>query len=205
MEHEMVNPEKVEITDRKVAYNGFLTLEHYQLKHQCYDGSWSKTLHRELILRDRSAAVLPYDPVNDCVVLIEQFRVGAMSLAAGPWLWENIAGMLDAGESAETCVRREALEEAGCHILELMPVHEFLLCPGMSSEVTHLFLGRIESDYKGGFYGCSDEGEDIRAEIYSFDSVMAMMAAGKIVSVVTLLALQWLQINHQRIRMQWSD
>ena len=59
------------------------------------------------------AAVLPYDPRRDEVVLIRQFRAGAYVAGRHPWTWEIVAGIIEDGESPEDLVRREAVEEAG--------------------------------------------------------------------------------------------
>lgn len=41
-------------------------------------------MKRELLERGHAAAVLPYDARRDRIVLIEQFRVGALEAERGP-------------------------------------------------------------------------------------------------------------------------
>ena len=57
--------------------------------------------------------VLPYDPVADAVVLIEQFRLPALAAGLDPVLVELPAGLCDDGETPETTARRETQEEMG--------------------------------------------------------------------------------------------
>ena len=48
----------------------------------------SRELTREVFERGHAVAVLPFDPARDQVVLIEQFRVGALGVVDHPWLLE---------------------------------------------------------------------------------------------------------------------
>ena len=108
-----MNPMKWTAIDRQLRYSGFFELTEIRLKPDLFDGGESPVLTRELLFRHHAAAVLPYDPVRDEVVLIEQFRIGAGEDPTGPWLYEIIAGLREPDESAEELVYREALEEAG--------------------------------------------------------------------------------------------
>ncbi len=98
----------VEVLEKTVCFEGFFRLERYRLRHRLFNGDWSQTVQRELFERGHAAAVLPYDPVTNEVVLIEQFRVGAMNAPGGPWLLEIVAGIIEDNEAAEDVVKREA-------------------------------------------------------------------------------------------------
>ncbi len=52
------------------------------LKHRLFEGGWSREVERELFVRPAAVAVLPYDPERGRVVLVEQFRVGALDDSA---------------------------------------------------------------------------------------------------------------------------
>ena len=61
--------------------------------------------------------VLPYDPVNDRILLVKQFRTGPYVKGdANPWVLEPIAGLIDVGETPVEAGLREAKEEAHLEI-----------------------------------------------------------------------------------------
>ncbi len=194
----------VEIVERQVCYQGFFRMEHYRLRHRLYNGDMSPLLSRELFERGHAAAVLPYDPLLDCVVLLEQFRVGALNAPGGPWLLEIVAGIIEEGETAAGVVRREAQEEAGCTLLALEPVCEYLVSPGGTSERISLYCGRVDAAGIGGLHGLAGEGEDIRVSTIGFDDAMALLHSGRIDSASPIIALQWLQIHRERLRRLWN-
>lgn len=195
---------KVEIAQHRDVYRGFFTMEHYRLRHRLYDGGMSPWLERELFERGHAVAVLPYDPVLDRIVLIEQFRIGALQASGGPWLLEIVAGMIGEGETAVEVAKREMLEEAGCELLALEPVCEYLASPGGTSERTSLFCGKVDASGVGGLHGLAEEGEDIRVSTVSFAGAMALLADGQINSASPIIALQWLQLHHEQLRRKWQ-
>ncbi|SDY73008.1 ADP-ribose diphosphatase [Nitrosomonas sp. Nm58] len=193
----------VEIIRKELCFHGFFRMERYTLRHRLFNGDWSQPITRELLERGHAAAILPYDPVKDQVVLIEQFRVGAMSIATGPWLLEIVAGIIETNEAAEEVVRREAVEEAGCNILDLVPLYDYLVSPGGTTERIALFCGKVDSTDMGGIYGKMEEGEDIKVHVMSLDSVLALLSSGKIISASAIIALQWLALNREYLHKIW--
>ncbi len=161
-------------------------------------------LTRELFERGHAAAVLPYDPVLDQVVLTEQFRIGALQAERGPWLLEIVAGIIEEGETPEAVVRRESIEEIDCPVGELVSICDYHVSPGGTSERIHLFCGRVDASQAGGIHGMADEGEDIRVVTISADDAIARMQAGEIVSAAPIIALQWLMMNRGALRESWS-
>lgn len=194
----------VEIVEQRTCYQGFFRLEHYRLRHRRYDGGMSPVLSRELFERGHAAAVLPYDPVLDRIVLLEQFRIGALNAPGGPWLLEIVAGIIENGETAAQVVEREMVEEAGCTLLALEPICEYLVSPGGTSERISLYCGRVDAAGVGGIHGLVAEGEDIRVSTVTFDEAMALLASGRINSASPIIALQWLQLNRSRLQQLWS-
>lgn len=199
-----VKESDVEILERVVCYQGHFRIERYQVRHRLFGGGWSGVISRELFERGHAAAVLPYDPVLDRVVLIEQFRVGALSAPGGPWLMEIVAGVIDPDETAQQVVYREAQEEANCTLQALLPVCEYLASPGGTSERISLFCGKVDASQAGGIYGLPEEGEDIRVLTLSFDEALVYIREGKINSASAIIALQWLALNRADVRKQWS-
>jgi len=193
-----------EILDQHIAYDGFFQLVSYRLRHQLYRGGWSSPLNRELFERGHAVAVLPYDPLRDEIILIEQFRVGAIHAAHGAWLIEIVAGIIETGESPESVARREAIEESGCALQDIEKICEYFVSPGGTSETITLFCGRVDSSNAGGIYGCVDEGEDIRVFTCTFPEAMEMIRDGRINSASPIMALQWLALNRDRLRKHWQ-
>jgi ADP-ribose pyrophosphatase len=196
---------KYEIIGREVCHQGFFRLERYRLRHDLFAGGVSRVLTRELFERGHAAAVLPFDPERDAVVLIEQFRIGALEDKYGPWLLEIVAGVMEQGESAEHLARREAVEEAGCAVQELVPVCDFLVSPGGTSERISLFCGRVDSRQAGGVHGVHEEGEDIMVRVVSFAEAMRWLEQGRIRSASPIIALQWLALHRDELRRRWPE
>ncbi|MCG8470197.1 MAG: NUDIX domain-containing protein [Gemmatimonadetes bacterium] len=194
----------VEVLEKRTPFQGYFRIDTYTLRHEKFDGGWTAPMTRELFERGHAAAVLPYDPARDCVVLIEQFRIGAYAAGVDPWMIEVVAGIIDEGEDPEDVVRREALEEAGCEIGELLPIGTFLLTPGGSSETLAIYCGRVDSAGLGGIYGLDHEGEDIRCFTVPTEEALPLVMAGPCPNANAVIPLQWLLLNRTELRRRWA-
>jgi ADP-ribose pyrophosphatase len=192
-----------EILEKEIVYPGFFRMEKYRLKHTMFAGGWSAEISRELFVRGSCVAVLLYDPEADKVILIEQFRAGAISQPDRAWLIEIVAGAIEEGETAEEVAYRESMEEAGCEIQELMVINQFYTTPGGSSERITLFCGKVDSSHAGGIYGLDHEDEDILVRAVDFDEAYQWIENGTIESAIPILAIQWLALNRQQLRQKW--
>lgn len=195
-----------EILDKEICYQGFFRLERHHLRHRKFSGGWSRPFTRELLERGHAAAVLPYDPQTDSVVLIEQFRVGALNAPGGAWLLEIIAGIIDVGETPQQVVLREAIEEAGCHITELTPLYDYLVSLGGTSEQIVLFCGKTDTTKvnHGAIHGLASEDEDIRVHVMTLSEALMLLSTGEVKSASAIIALQWLALNREMIRLHWQ-
>lgn len=188
-----------ELVAREPLYSGFFRLERYRVRHRLFAGGWTETFNREVFVRHEAAVVLLFDPARDVVVMIEQFRAPAIGKVANPWLLELVAGLLDKDESPAEVARREAVEEAGCDILALLPIASYLPSPGGSDEFVHLFLGLVDSDGVGGIHGLPEEHEDIRVHCVPLAEARQLLERGHIRNAATIIALQWLLLNRERV------
>src|SRR5689334_1721785 len=143
----------VEIIDKSLRYKGFFEIVSYRFRHSLFAGGWSGEIQREVFERGQAVGVLPYDPAADAVVLIEQFRIGALVAGMAPWQTEIVAGIIEEGEAREDVARREAEEEAGAAVSELIPICRYLVSPGGASESVQLYCGRVDSRGLGGLHG----------------------------------------------------
>lgn len=194
----------VEILSERQGYRGFFRVRVVELRHRLFAGGWSAPLTREVFERGHAAAVLPFDPMRDEVVLVEQFRIGALDDHRGPWLLEPVAGMIEPGEDAQAVVRRESVEECGQELADLVLVGDYVASPGGSSERTTLFVGRVDSAAACGVHGHAEEGEDIRVHVLPFGHAMAMVDRGEIRAANSLIALLWLARGRARLRRMWT-
>ncbi len=194
---------QAELISQKTLFKRYFRLDEYVVRHSLFAGGLSQPITREIFERGRAAAVIPYDPDADAVVFIEQFRVGAFGAECYPWLLEFVAGIIDEDETPEQVVRREAVEEAGCQIQELVPIGRFLVSPGGTTETLSLFCGRVDSSDVGGLHGLDHEGEDIRAFVLSYQEALELLKKGEITNLFTMTALQWLVLNREDLRAKW--
>lgn len=195
--------ERIDIVEKSTPFRGYFQVDCYRLRHRRFEGGWTDVMQREVFERGHAAAVLPYDPERDAVVLIEQFRVGALAAGLEPWLLEIIAGIIEPGESAEAVVRREAIEEAGCQIGDLLEIGRFIVSPGGSSETIAIYCARADSRGLGGVHGLVEEQEDIRVRVMPWSEAQELLEARQIVNGNAALALQWLALNRKALRRRW--
>lgn len=196
-------PYDVEVLEKTICFQGFFRLDRYRLRYRLFSGDWSLPVVREILERGHAAAVIPYDPIRNEVILIEQFRIGALAVADGPWLMEIVAGIIEENESAADVVIREGIEEANCEITDLIPLYDYLVSPGGTSERIALFCGKVDTTQAGGIYGILEEGEDIKVHVVTLEQALSLLSAGKIISASAIIAIQWLALNREQVCKQW--
>jgi ADP-ribose pyrophosphatase len=189
----------------KPLYSGYFKMVQYQFQHRLYNGGWSETVTREIFERGHAVAVLPYDPVTDEFVLIEQFRVGAMDTSSSPWLIEIIAGIIDEGEPAEAVCHREAMEEAGIELQHLTKAVSYLASPGGTTERLDIFMAKVDSTNAGGVHGLDHESEDILVHRVPVSRAAEWLQSGKVDNAAAIIALQWFLLNQSQLMEQWQQ
>lgn len=194
----------LEIIDKSTVFQGFFRIERWQLRHKCFAGGWSEVMTRELFERGQAVVVLPYNAQTDELVLVEQFRIGAVGSGQSPWLLEAIAGMIEPGQSPELTARREAEEEAGIQLTELWPMLHYYSSPGGSTERIQLYLGRLTAAVTPGVFGLAEEHEDIKVHLLPRATAMQLLAEGKIDNAATVIALQWLALHLADVTARWG-
>lgn len=191
----------VEILDSTTLHKGFLRIGQLRLRCRLYEGGWSREFTREVLHREPGVGVLLYDPAADKVLLVEQFRVGCLDDSKnGPWALELVAGLLEAGETPQAVAIREVEEEAGIRVGELLPVCEYYNSPGGSSEKLSVFCARFDTALAGGIFGLETESENIRTVVLDRQQALAAVQSGRINNAMSIIALQWLQLNLDQVR-----
>ncbi|GAA5130212.1 NUDIX domain-containing protein [Thalassotalea piscium] len=191
----------INFVSKKPLYTGFFKFEQYNIQHRLYNGEMSELLSREIFERGDAVVLMPYDPKTDSLVMIEQFRPGAIRENNSPWLLEFVAGMFSPEESPVEVAVREAKEEANLDLnpSNITPVLKYLSSPGGMTEQIHLFIGIVDTKGVGGVYGLADEHEDILVHVVTREQAMALLSEGKITNASTIIGLQWLQLNYQNL------
>ncbi|MFI8316110.1 ADP-ribose diphosphatase [Kosakonia cowanii] len=194
----------VEIIARETLYTGFFSLVRYRFRHRLFNGGMSGEVQREIFERGHAAVLLPYDPVRDEVVLIEQIRIAAFDTSDTPWLLEMVAGMIEVGESDEEVARREADEEAGLAVGRVKRMLSYLASPGGTSERTAVLVGEVDATQASGIHGLVDENEDIRVHVVSREQAYQWVEEGTIDNAASVIALQWLQLHYESLQNEWK-
>jgi ADP-ribose pyrophosphatase len=195
--------EKAELVRQETAFQGYFKVVRYFFRYGLAQGGMSEVISREVFERGQAAAVLPYDPERDEVVLIRQFRAGAYVAGRHPYTWETVAGIIEQGETPEALVRRESVEEAGLALSDLWPIQSVMLTPGACSECCKIFLGRADTANAGGIFGLESEGENILVKVLPFAEAYAMIESDEMDNAVGVIALQWLALHREQVRARW--
>ncbi|SER16023.1 ADP-ribose pyrophosphatase [Amphritea atlantica] len=191
------------IIQQQRTCDGFFKINRLTIRHSLFEGGAIEIV-REQFQRGDAVCVLLFDPDKESVVLVEQFRVGALGKADSPWLLELVAGIVEPGETPDDVAMREAQEEAGAAIYDIVPITRYLPSAGGSDEYVDLLCARVDSADVGGVHGLADEGEDILVHVLPFAEVCELVANGTIDNAATIIAVQWLQLNRQRLLQRWG-
>lgn len=191
------------ILKKENLYDGFFQFNKYHISNELYDGGWSGCYTREVFERGHAAAALLYDEKRDKLLLVEQFRPGAMETEQSPWLIELVAGMIEEGETPEQVIKRESVEESGSEVKRLKKICEYLVSPGGTTERIWLYLAEIDSRLSSEFAGLESENEDIKVHTVSTKQAFEWLDAGKINNAMTIIALQWLRLRLVQKQSPW--
>ncbi|HMA48340.1 MAG TPA: NUDIX domain-containing protein [Magnetospirillaceae bacterium] len=199
-----MSADDVEILEKTTPFQGYFRVDRYVLKFRRFDGGWSPDVTREIFERGHAVALVLYDPVRDEVGLCEQFRPGALAAGWHPWLIELPAGIIDEGQTPEAVAIREAKEETGLEIDEVVPARRYLVTPGGSTESMQIFAARIDATKLTGVHGLEEEGEDIRVFPLPAEEAFSWVESGRICNGMTIIGLDWLAKNRDALRARWS-
>ncbi|MCI2393109.1 NUDIX domain-containing protein [Aliiroseovarius sediminis] len=183
-------------------YAQFFTMEEQDLSFRRYSGEMSEVVNRAAFVGGDAVIVLPYDPIRDRVMLVEQFRMGPHIRGDPlPWTLEPIAGRIDAGETPESSARREAHEEAGLALDRLIALPHHYPSPGSNTEYFYTYIALCDlPDTAAGIGGAADEVEDIRSHVIPFARLMELVNSGEAACGPLVLCALWLALNRDGFR-----
>ena len=166
---------------------GLVQRHEFELRRR--NGEWQHQI-RETYDRGDGAAVLLCDRTDSSVILIRQFRYPAFYRGESPYLIEVCAGKLE-GDDAETCARKEAEEETGYRVGELIRAYDCFMSPGSVTERLTLYVGFVDAPAGGAGGGLHHEGEDIEVLRVPVAEALRMVESGEIADAKTVLLLQY--------------
>lgn len=173
------------LTSRPI-YQGWLNLLMVDLRAANGD-----EFERHVVEMNRAVAVLPYDPARRVALTVSMPRTPVM-LAGLPDMLEAIAGILE-DEPAE-CARREALEEAGVQLGDLLHIGQIWSIPSVTTEKIDYFLAEYQaSDRIAAGGGLDEEQENITVHELPLDELWTMFAQKRINDgklAISLMALR---------------
>ena len=181
---------------------GFIEVRRSVISHGLHEGGMSPPIVREHACAGPVVAVLPYDPDQDRVVMVRQFRIGAWAAGLPPAPWDIVAGIRDGEESLEQAARRELREETGCDAVRLHPIGNFLTAPHVSSEKLGMLCAQVRAFDGERRCGVEAEGEDILAACLEFGAALDLLKAAEL-PLWAAMGLQWLECHRSRLRATW--
>jgi ADP-ribose pyrophosphatase len=197
----MAHATDVVVQSQRLAYADFFGVEEYHLSFKKFGGGHSPVVKRAVFVSGDAVTVLPYDPVRDRVLCVEQFRSGPFARGdVQPWQLEPIAGRIDLFETAETTARREAVEEAGLTLGALLPVGSYYPTPGAKTEYVYSYIALTDlPDGTAIVGGEPSEAEDIKGHVLAFDTFETLVAQGEVTTGPLLLSYYWLARERPRL------
>ncbi|WCN14549.1 NUDIX domain-containing protein [Marinomonas mediterranea] len=195
----------VEVVNDECVYDGFFKMHKQNLRHKKFNGEWSEIFTREMMVRDDAVCVLLFDPIQDKILLIEQFRP-CLPKSESPWLIELVAGMVEEGENDEEVARRESFEEAGVEVKRLEYMFKFVPSPGGLVEYLRMYAAEFDASKVdlNRSHGLDSENEDIKLHLFSSQEAIALLEED-IENASTIMGLQWFALNKNKLMKKWVD
>ena len=190
--------------DERTGFTGYGHLAVLRLRFRMASGRMSPIVEREVLHRGDGAAVAPIDVEAEEILLVEQFRPGAWKGTANGWVLECPAGQMAPGETPQETATREAFEETGCVIADLVHVASVLTNPTAMTETVHVFYARITASNNAMVHGVNDEREETRCRTLSIGKIGEGIAKGKIVDAKSMIALQHIQMHWEAMKNRWK-
>lgn len=192
-------PGNVDIKSIELVSDGFLKKQAVTFSHVKFDGTKSKKVTHERIVRGDAVHVLIFDPQHEIACLTKQIRPCVVDTDS-PYMIELVAGMIDKGESPIEAAIREAREEVGVELSpELMDVvaADVFLAPGSLTERTSIIIASADLRNVQSNGGLADENEDIKPIVCNVDELKMMVQDGIIRDLPSLTAINVLMACRQ--------
>ena len=195
------NSINIQVENIQREYLGFFALNQISLKYSQFDGDISELKNRVILMGSEASLILPYDPVLDKVLLVEQFRIGPFCRGdRAPWVFEPVAGIIEVGETPDEAAKREGFEEAGLEVTQLVKMGSGYPNPGEATSYFYNYIAIVDlSEYSPGIYGAKNEGEDIRTHVIDFNTVLNWSVSNKLRVLPLNTMVLWLALNKLKL------
>lgn len=188
----------LQIKSKKLLYSSYLKLFNYNIKIKLFKDKTDKFIKRNLIVSKNSISIILFDPFKEKILFIEQFRIG--SIKKNPWTLEIISGTINKNKSNKiSSVIKEIKEESNIECLDIIYLLNYMNSPGISNEMTFLYLGIFNSEKNKNIFGISSEGEEIKTHLYDINSAFYFINCGIINHPSTIIAILWLKNKYYDI------
>ena len=189
----------------EVVWAGRFPVQRVRFRYRKRDGSLSGSVTWELLRRGLGTVILPWDPATDRIALIEQFRLPALAAGENPRVTELPAGLVEPGEDPVATARRELREETGLECTRIETIGTYMLVHGSSDERVHFQIAQVSlQEGTAGVGGLASENEETAMSVVAASEAFAKVAENRIRNAPAALALLWLQVNHARLRAEWT-
>ena len=184
------------IHSRTPLHEGFLKVYRYEFDVERHQGG-SRRVTWEIMERGHAVAVLAHDPKRDEVVLVNEFRPGALIANEYPYRDNLVAGAIDGDESALAAAVREMREEANLELRDPLLIHPgAYVSSGGTSEKIALVYGIVDTSVAGGVHGEAHSSEDILTTVLPAQLFIERVRRAEINDLKTLVAGYWFAERH---------
>jgi ADP-ribose pyrophosphatase len=184
----------------------FLSLYRVSYDHDIIGSSLRHQSKHIVVDKAPACMVLPYDPVCNTVLLIEQVRSGPVfSGETSSTTFEICGGVVEDGEKPGVTARRELMEEAGLEARVLEKVMSWWVTPDWSTEMMHLYCAYVSLDESIELFHSDGDSEAARSVVLSVDDFISALDQGRLDTASVIIAAQWFARHHQEVRARWRS
>jgi ADP-ribose pyrophosphatase len=179
------------IRGRTPLYEGFLQVYRYEFDVEKHGGG-SRRFSWEMMERGNVVAVLGHDPRRNEIVLVNEFRPGAIVAGEYPYRDNLVAGAIEDNETALEAAVREMQEEADLMLSNPVVIHAgAYVSSGGTTEKISIVYGTVDTAHAGGIHGNVTENEDILTVVLPAKVFIDRVRSGEINDLKTLVAGFW--------------
>lgn len=190
--------QKLTVHGREPIHDGFIRLERCDVEVEA--GRRRARFVREVHDHGMGAAVLPVDAGRRTALLVGQVRVPVALVAGDGFLLEAAAGLVEADDpDPSAAAAREAREELGVVVRDLLHVAGLYMSPGVMTERIDCYVGAYRKADRVAPGGGVDADELIEVVEWPLARLAAAVGAGEVRDAKTVVIVQWLMLHRPEL------